>query len=152
MKEIKLSRGKFALVDDEDFEQLNKFKWFANKTNNNYYAARKSKGRQIYMHREIINSNKLIDHIDGDTLNNCRANLRECTIAENIRNQKIRSTNTSGFKGVSFYKNRNKYAARIMYNYNARFIGLFFTAEGAARAYNQRAKELFGEYALLNVV
>ena len=155
MKEIKLTQNKIALVDDDDFEILNQYKWCAVRVSGgSYYAARKQGKKKIYMHKELLKvpKNRVVDHIDGNTLNNCMANLRECSIAENVRNQKIRSTNTTGFKGVSYYKNRNMYAARIMLNYRAHFIGLYYTPEGAARAYNQRAKELFGEYALLNIV
>lgn len=90
-----------------------------------------------------------IDHIDGDGLNNRRANLRTATRAQNARNM-MKSRGRSRFKGVDFHKLTNKWRARIVVNYVERFIGLFGAEEAAARAYDQAARKAFGKFARLN--
>lgn len=155
MKKIKLTQGKYALVDDEDFERLNQFKWFAARNNdkNIFYAGRTINKKNVGMHRFILNvTNKKIkvDHINHNTLDNRKSNLRICTNAENCRNKKP----TKGRllpKGVTFIK-KNKYKAQICKDGIRYNIGSFWNIKQAALAYNVKAKELFGEYALLNVV
>ena len=106
------------------------------------------------MHREIANTpdGYETDHIDGNKLNNTRANLRICTHAENHRNVGLRSTNTSGYKGVSFYKRYNRWRARIWANDRLVFLGYFDSALEAACAYNNSAMLHYGEFAWLNQV
>src|SRR5688572_4947824 len=104
MKEIPLTQGKVALVDDEDYEWLNRWKWtFQECKSGNGYAVRYSRGRREYMHRLVLNAptGTEIDHVaTGDTLNNQRTNLRVCTRAQNLANRNIGKNNTSGYKGV----------------------------------------------------
>ena len=157
MKKIKLTQGKFALVDDNDFERLNQFKWCAagNNKNNYFYAIRTIAKKNIGMHRVILNAVESIyhvDHIDGDTLNNQKSNLRLCTNSENRRNQKLNKKSTTGYKGVSIRKINNTYRSQIKFNSKTICIGHYKTAIEAAKAYNEKAKELHGEFARLNII
>lgn len=154
-KRIALTQGKFALVSPEDFDELNQFKWYANKIGSIFYAMRNTKGtdgkwRSERMHRRILKpvGGKEVDHINGDGLDNRRSNLRIATHAENIRNRKLNSNSTSGYKGVS--KRWNRWRARIKHNGVEYFIGHFDSPEAAAEAYNLKAIELHGEFAKLN--
>jgi hypothetical protein len=158
MKEIKLTQGKVALVDDDDFERLNQFKWHASKEGNNFYAKRtpcvnKIK-KVIIMHREIINAlpGEDVDHKDGNSLNNLRENLRLCNQAENVRNSKIRKDNISGYRGVSLFTKRNKFQAIIHFKKKSFWLGYFSSPIDAAIAYNQAAIQHFGEFARLNKI
>lgn len=90
------------------------------------------------------------DHINGNTLDNRKENLRICSIAENGRNRKIQKNNTSGYSGVSYMKGVCKWQATICVNKNKIYLGVFETAEESARAYDSAAKEYFGEFARLN--
>jgi len=154
MKEIALTQGFIAIVDDADYEWLVKRKWFYSAG----YAARKSgrvlgKSKLIYMHREIIQAPDGIevDHIrTGETLDNRRENLRLCTTAQNQYNRKIQANNSSGFKGVHWQKQKQKWCAQIKLHSHSIYIGYFDTAETAAQAYDQKARELFGEFARTN--
>lgn len=159
MKEIQLTQGKVALVDDEDFDYLNQFKWHASKLSGKFYAQRHAKlsnpnNIKILMHRDVMKPKKgfVIDHVDGNTLNNQKNNLRICTHAENMRNSKIPINNTSGFKGVYWNKENEKWTAFIRFN-NKRFhLGLFFELKDAAKAYNEGAIKYFGKFANLNKI
>lgn len=152
MKKIFLTRGMAALVDDADYDYLNRFKWFAGKSRRNFYALRqvptgldKPKQRPLRMHCEIMGV-KGIDHRDGDGLNNQRKNLRVASRVENSANAQKRLDNSSGFKGVSFRKNRGHWVARVSFKNKRRYLGGFVTAEDAARAYDRVARELHGEF------
>jgi hypothetical protein len=152
-KEIKLTQGKLALVDDEDFEWLNQWKWYYH----DGYALRMSLGsnrKSIRMHRIIMNTpdNMEPDHINGNTLDNRKYNLRNCTHAENLCNSKIQINNASGYKGVSWNKQRKKWSVKIVKNQIHIFLGLYISKEDAINVYNKKAKELFGEYAKLNYI
>ena len=150
MKEIKLSKGKFAFVDDEDFEYLNQWKWCIDDRN---YAKRavNINGKQswIKMHRIIMNApGKMeVDHVNRNNLDNRKSNLRICTHSQNIANSKKPITNTSGVKGVHWKKNNNKWESYIGYQGKKIYIGLFDDIEKAAIAYKNKAHELFGEFA-----
>lgn len=155
--EIKLTQGKVALVDKEDFEELNKYKWCANRTGNTFYALRNSlndvnkKKHKIYMHRLIMNPSKdmFIDHIDNDGLNNTRKNLRICTKSENNMNSGKQKNNTSGFKGVSWNKPKKKWIAQISINGVTTHLGYFDTAEEAYKAYCEACIKHHGGFANL---
>jgi hypothetical protein len=155
-KEIPLTRGKIAIVDDEDYEYLSKHKWYA--INSGGYATRAymEDGKKIVvrMHRLIMNvpEDLVVDHIDGNTLNNQKANLRICTRAENCRNRGINKNNTSGYKGVYWNKSKKRWAASIRYNRKRVNCGHYKCEHEAAAAYNLKAIELFGEYAWLNEI
>ncbi len=160
MKFIPLTQGKFAIVDDEDYEWLNQWKWYVVKDGRTYYAVRSSsqkngqKKRRIWMHREIIQPSKYTetDHINRNGLDNQRINLRVCTRSQNHQNQFVRKGGTSQYKGVWWEKSRLKWKASIGLNHKNTCIGRFEDEIEAAKAYNHRAKELFGEFALFNNV
>lgn len=159
VKEIPLTKGKTALVDDEDYELLSKRKWQAHKGNrsNNWYARRitSKNGRilTIIMHRLIMNApdEMVVDHIDHNGLNNQKANLRLCTKAQNFCNRTKNYNNTSGYKGVSRVRGR-KWVAYIGRVSEGHHLGTFEDAKTAAMAYNQAAIKKYGEYAFLNPV
>ena len=149
MKLIPLTQGKFAKVDDEDFEWLSQWKWYFD----HGYAARKNRGeKKIYLHRLILQfpDGRSTDHADGDRLNNCRENLRDCSQHENSGNSNLHKDSSSGYKGVSFDKRRKKWEAYITDNYKKKHIGFFDFPEIAARAYDEAAIKYFGEFARLN--
>jgi HNH endonuclease len=153
-KEIKLTQGKVALVDDADFEWLNQWKWYVHGF---WYAARmearKGKRMVVLMHRKITNApfGMDVDHINGNGLDNRRENLRVCTHAENQRNTtRKRTTNKSGFKGVCWRMVSQKWSADITLNSKQIHIGLFSDIQEAVRAYDAKAIELFGEFAKTN--
>lgn len=151
MKKIQLTQGKVATVDDEDFEWLNQWKWCAtcHKNNsNNFYAIRAENGTNVLMHRVILKTAQYVDHINGNTLDNRKENLRPCNPSQNIANSKISKNNKSGYKGV--YKARNKWRANIMIAGKTIHLGTWETAEMAAMAYDKKAKEVFGEFAKTN--
>lgn len=160
MKEIKLTKGFVALVDDRDYAELSRHKWQAQENGRRVYATRnghrlgddgKRIRTKVYMHREIMgNALFHVDHRDGDGLNNQRSNLRLATRTENQGNVKIRSSNTSGYRGVSWEANARKWRAGIGRNGKRSYIGLFSSAEDAARAYDDAARQYFGEFATLN--
>lgn len=157
MKRVQLSQGKFALVDDGDFDSVNRWKWsFQKMPTVDGYAVRvvKENGRyrKIYLHRFLCGfpTGKVIDHVDGDGLNNQRENLRVCVQHENISNQRKKKNNTSGFKGVSFHRRTGKWAAQITFQRVKRHIGLFPDAQSASDAYDQASKKTHGEFGLPN--
>jgi hypothetical protein len=156
MKKIALTQGKFALVDDEDFEKLSKFKWCANKIGGIYYAVRNDKrtkdGRKtISMHRVVMDSPEGMDtdHKDGDGLNNQKKNLRICTHAENLKNQKLHKNNISGLKGVSFYKRVKKWVAFIGVDGKQISLGYFDTKLEAYQAYCDACLKYHGKFSRL---
>lgn len=148
MKEIKLTQGQFAIVDDDDFDYLNQWKWYAVKHRNTFYATRMEKRKHIHMHRVIMHvCPKLItDHIDHNGLNNQKSNLRACTSSQNKMN--VLPMSNTGYLGV--YYQGNLIRAKIRVNGNSIHIGCYPSLEQAARAYDIKAKEYFGEFANLN--
>jgi len=159
MKCIKLNKNMETIVDDDMYDYLNQFKWRVFKRRNKYYVQRsqwlsgKNKGTSITLHRVIMNAPTgiLVDHINGNTLDNRKENLRLCTSKENIRNSGMKN-NKTGFKGVKKRNDLNTkpYSARIMVDYKDIHLGYFETAEEAAEAYNKAAIKYFGEFANLN--
>jgi len=155
MKEIELTRGKKALVDDEDYDWLNAKKWYAEKFTHTYYARKRENNILISMQNIILNvsSPLRVDHIDGNGLNNQRSNLRIATHRQNMINiGKRRKNPTSKYKGVSFDKSRNKWTASMGVNYKCISLGRYNTEEEAAIAYNEAAKKTHGEFARLNII
>ncbi len=152
VRRIPLTRGKFALVDARDYYRLVKFTWTASpSTGNTFYANRGRNGTTFAMHREIMNppDHLFVDHIDRNGLNNCRSNLRLCTPGQNNRN--INSTKgSSKYKGVFWSKKRKKWAVHISLDKKSYCIGYFTDEIAAAKAYDEKAKQLHGEFACLN--
>jgi hypothetical protein len=156
MKKICLSQGHYALVDDEDFDFLNKRKWCISKRKNTSYAVRyvtKTDGSRhpIFMHRAIMGTPKGFDtdHKDGNGLNNKRGNLRVCTKSENQRNR-ISRVGSSLFKGVSIKNQTGRWVSQIRFNGKKMHLGYFSNQFDAARKYNEFASKLYGEFANLN--
>lgn len=154
MKQIVLSDGQITLVSDEDFLFLVGDQWRKSK---NGYVVRGIRLNGvytlIYMHVVVASRMKiegLTDHEDRNKLNNQRSNLRPATRSQNAANVGLRQDNTTGFKGVRFQKQSNKYEVFITVGGKTAYIGLYETPEEAARAYNAKAIELFGEFAFLN--
>ena len=161
MKEIELTQGKVAIVDDENYKLLNQSKWYALLGGSGYRAARKGKfyyenGKQIQpvilMHRLIMDTPDGIDvdHINHNTLDNRKSNLRNCLHSENSSNRKKNRTNRSKYKGVIL---RGGYIlAKIAKDKKQIHLGYHKTEEEAAKAYNKAALNLFGEFAKLNTM
>ncbi len=161
MREIELTQSQVTLVDDEDFEKLNKHKWFAhwNAATRSFYAARHGIPHEVIirMARAIMNcpDDKQVDHKDHNTLDNQKHNLRVCTINENIWNCRPRRECASEYKGVFWRKERCVWIASIgLRNIfdvpYKQYLGYFKIEEEAALAYDNAAKEHFGEFAHLN--
>lgn len=153
MKAIDLTRGKITLVDDEDFAVLNALKWCVQSAGGYFYAAMRdtaAKSSTLLMHRLILMApdNLRVDHVDGDTLNNQRKNLRLCTVSQNAMNRGPNKGRT--FKGVYFDKRRSNWNAKLRADGRNVFLGVFDTEEGAARAYDAGAIRHHGEFAKLN--
>jgi len=157
MKRIPLTQGKFAIVDDEDFKWLSRYKWYAKKDYNTFYAVRNTgkspNQRQIYMHKQIMGvlPGIQIDHINHNGLNNRKCFLRICSNAQNQRNQQVLpNRGKSIYKGVSWCKRSKKWVAQIIYNHKHKFLGYRNSEIECAELYDKKAKELFGEFASLN--
>jgi hypothetical protein len=155
MKKIPLSQGKFALVDDDDFEWLNQWKWRLDLKSG--YVVRnirvEKKIPRIYMHRLILNPPKGLytDHINHNKLDNRRDNLRVCTTSQNGANRlKQTKKSLSRFKGVTWHKRDSVWQSTIKHKGKNIFIGYFNDEITAAKKYNVVAKKIFGEYAYLN--
>lgn len=158
MKKIPLSQGKFALVDDEDYERIKQHKWGLLKTPYTFYVtrrtSRKTGQKTIYMHREILGLKPfdgiLVDHQDHNGLNNRRCNIRACTRGENAMNSRPRETKASRFKGIRVGGTGKGWTARIKFQGAITHLGTYATEEKAAKVYDKKAVELFGKFACLN--
>lgn len=145
-KLIPLTKGKFAKVDNEDFDRVKEICW--------RYSCGYAGSFDIQMHRFIMNTPKGMhtDHINHDTLDNRKSNLRICTHQENLMNQSNQMFKTSKYKGVFWDKARCKWRAEIVFNNKSIYLGRFENEINAAMSYNKKAIELFGEFANVNVL
>lgn len=152
MKIVPISNGKFAKVDDEDFELVSKFHWHMDGAG---YARTNvwSENKKPRMHRIILNDTDTkshIDHINGDKLDNRKLNLRILSCSQNLMNRGPQANNSSGYKGVVFDRLRNKWRAEICVEKKRKYLGRFDTAEEAALAYNQASIKYHGEFGYIN--
>lgn len=149
MKKIKLTQGKYALVDDQDFEWLSQWKWFLSSSG---YAVRNPrdiyKGSVILLHRLIMDTPQGLDtdHINRNRLDNRRINLRIATRGENNINSKISVRNSSGHKGIYWDRSRNKWQAYIGVKSKLIHLGRFVSKEDAIRAYQEAAQQHYGGF------
>ncbi len=154
MKYIQLTKGYKTLVDDEDFEYLNQWKWFVahGRAARSIRIKGTKKKRGIFMHRLIINTpiGMDTDHIDRNPLNNQKSNLRIATHTQNLMNRITQKNNSSGYKGIR--KKYKGFEARIQVYKKDVYLGYFKTATEAAKAYDQGAKKYYGEYARGNFI
>jgi hypothetical protein len=154
MKEIILSQGMVTFVDDDDFEELNRFKWCAAKSGNTFYAYRKvSHYITLRMHRQILDLTDpkiFTDHIDGNGLNNQKENLRICTNQQNQMNSRKHKDGSSQYKGVYFDKRRQSWTTQIQINGKSIRLGRFKTEKEAAVSYDRAAEKVYGKFAKLN--
>lgn len=153
MKTLTLKCGAVVKVDDADFERISKYTWFL--SNKGYAVASTHVNGSIqnfYLHRVVLDAPKDIwtDHIDGDRLNNTRANLRLCTATQNNMNLAKRKGTTSRFKGVYWCKQKGKWHTRIKMFGKAKHLGFFSDEQAAAIAYDEAAINLFGQFARIN--
>ena len=161
MKTIPLSRGLFAIVDDDDFEKINHHKWYAYQNpTGSFYAVRSVRTpirRTIYMHREILGAPEgvEVDHKYGNTLDNRKEVIRLATTSQNHWNMRRRAVYakrpvSSSFKGVCWHKRLGRWQVRVGYKNKRLFVGQFQSEKDAALAYDRKARELFGEFARTN--
>jgi hypothetical protein len=162
MRTINLTKQQVTLVDDEEYDNLNQYKWYAQKNKKGYYAVRrdsKKNGRKfIWMHRLIMKTPRHLDcdHIYHNTLDNrkfievngeLKPNLRNCTRSQNLQNAEC--SNKTGYKGVTILY--DKYiTAKIKIGNKTKHLGVFDTLELAEMAYDNAARKQFGEFANLN--
>lgn len=147
---IALTQGRYAIVDAADYEWLSKYRWFAKGgRDGKYYAGRTEKGRNILMHREIMKPppGMVVDHINANSLDNRRRNMRNCTPQQNTHNRRF-AGNASGFAGV--YPQGKRWRAMLQHDGEVVYCALFDDKVEAARARDRKAVELFGQFACLN--
>ena len=143
-----------VMVDDDDYEYLNQFNWHTDKEGsvNSWRGSKNNKS--VLLPRLIMKApaNLEVDHIDGNRLNNQKSNLRLATSSQNKMNRGPRKDNKSGYKGVSWHKQRNQWTARIMANGKYQHLGLFGNILDAVKTYNEAAIKYFGEFAWINKI
>lgn len=160
MKVIQLTRGFETMVDDIDWIELSNHKWCCQSNGHGgYYAARRIGKKIVFMHRQIlgISSDFCVDHKNGNPLDNRRINLRICNTKQNSQNSSKRSKYsgnrpTSIYKGVTWSKYHCRWQAQIKIDGKNKFLGRFDFEHEAAKAYNEAAREYFGEYSRLNII
>ena len=148
MKELRLANTyKVALVDDEDYEELNKYEWYIGKK-----SVIRTDNAKIELSRTILKTHLLVDHKDRDILNNQKNNLRKATYAQNRANSKLSKNNKSGYRGVSWHKSAGMWRATITVNQRNIELGHSLDTKELAILYNEAAKKYFGEFATLNII
>lgn len=159
MKKIKLTQGKYALVDNKDFERLNKFKWHFKSKKNKFHGTGYAykwgaNNKRMFMHHMVLKrkNGKFNDHINGNGLDNRRKNLRYCSAAQNMWNRGKYLKNNSKYKGAHWHTTNKTWVANISVNGKQFHLGTFESEICAAKAYNVAAKKHHGEFACLNRV
>ena len=162
MKQIDISTLKypntFTLVDDEDYQELNRHRWIPTKRASGVYVSRQEKltGKRntVCMSREVLKPDreKMVDHINGNPLDNRKCNLRQCSNSQNQANSRIRIDNKSGYKGAYWRRKEKKWCAAIKKDGKVIYLGLFFCLIKAAKAYNEAAVKYHGEFARINII
>lgn len=152
--ECVLPDGSGFIYDYNDFPNVSSHKWIidANGYPRTALGSNDQRGMYLYLHQLLLNppEGMVVDHIDGNQLNNCRKNLRICSRTQNVRNSELSKNNTSGYKGVSFDKARQKWQAKITVCRKPIYLGRYDTVQEAADAYDEAALMYFGEYARTN--
>ncbi len=154
MREINLQGGRFAIVDDQDYARLAHYPWyFAGRYVRRNVRLENGKKSTILMHRQItglcVGDKRHVDHANGNTLDNSRANLRYCNMSQNLANSRY-SEGISGYRGVSWHKRAGRWQAHCNAHQPNSYLGLFDTERGAAKAYDAAARASYGEFARLN--
>lgn len=151
-KVIPLTQGKFAIVDAEDYDRLAQHKWCAVRSKDTFYAQRWSNGKSVSMHRVIMRAPKglICDHKNHNGLDNRKGNLRLCTNAQNQYNKRPKKDCSSKYKGVILRRDYKRWRAKIGFKRKRVNLGDFTDEIKAAVAYDDKAIELFGEFAYLN--
>lgn len=136
------------ILDDAGLKLYNRYPWYVGKQGNGYYLIRTDKNKTVRFHREIMSAKKgqEIDHISRDTLDNRKCNLRIVTSSQNNMNSGMQKNNSSGHRGVFWYKRSNKWRVQIRLNSKLYHLGYFTDYTLACQTYDGKAKELFGEY------
>jgi hypothetical protein len=157
-RKIPLTKGKFAIVDPEDYDRLNRYKWHLSKGRSTYYVQRsfyrkktKDSGT-IGMHRDVLRvpDGFCVDHINRNALDNRKANLRCATAAENSRNRRPYKNGSSKYRGVSFNRRLRKFVVYIGCDGENIYLGCFDDETAAAKVYDAAARKYHGEFAVLN--
>jgi hypothetical protein len=145
MREISLGHGKVMLVDDEDYDFMTQFEWRAKKDSEGRYYAHAT----LVAHKLLVKYS-IVDHVNGNGLDNRKENLRVATPQQNSWNRGIRSDSRTGYKGVRYIPDRDAYSVRIQVNGQRKYLGYFKDPVEAAKAYDVAAREHFGEFARPN--
>ncbi len=149
-RELRLSCGRVAKVDPEDYRILSAMNWHADPRGSRVYA----RSGRLYLHRVVLGlgpgNTSVVDHINNDGLDCRKANLRCASFSQNVQNRLVRSDNTTGFRGILYSKRTHLWYVRIRHDGEEQRRGGFKTAEAAARVYDDLARELHGPFARLN--
>ena len=159
MKKIILTKNLHTIVDDDDYSYLSQWKWCADSKGYAVRSERRSetgttKRKIVLMHREILKVEKSqqVDHISGNVLDNRKSNLRIATHSQNMRNRKLQSNNSTGYKGVWYNRKKDRFIATIKINGQSRTLKYCRTALEAAQIYNEKAVEIYGDFARINPI
>lgn len=152
MKQINLTQGEVAIVDDDDYDRLSKYKWRLQKNHNCKYAMSGKYPQTLYMHHLILCAvpGKIIDHVDNNGLNNQKLNLRYCTHAQNMRNRSKYTISSSRYKGVSLVKSTHKWEASIRLDGKKLHLGQYESEEEASVVYDDASRKLHGQFSKTN--
>lgn len=154
MKELSLTSGQFALIDDVDYDKVSSRRWHAYKSSNSWYCRTNIGKKHISLHAFLFPVPKgfVVDHIDGNGLNNQRANLRQATQAENMRNQRPHRDSRSPYKGIWRIPGAKTWGVQIWNGRKRNYVGSFVDPLEAAKVYDFIAIQVFGQFAKVNGV